>query len=156
MTMRLNYFHLKPKFISQVYLTAHRPAASHCHDSKSCCRSSQWSSGEAFIKRQQRNLSGRKTARWLIANLSPSNNIWSAERVSIQLLSDMKAHPQYRRELWKATHEKSDNSLRQNFWKVSCSRAFGTWSRERHLQRQWSGYRHCRWVSVALDGAGWR
>lgn len=91
---------------------------SHTHDSKSHRRSNRWSSGEAFIKGPQCNLSGRKTAWWLIANLSLSYNIWPVERISIQSLSDVRAHPQHSRELWKATGDKSANALWPRFSKV--------------------------------------
>lgn len=61
-------------------------AVSHTHDSKSRRRQKHWGSGEAFIKWPQWSLSGRKTARWLIANRSLSYNIWPVERDSISLL----------------------------------------------------------------------
>lgn len=76
-----------------------------------------WSSGGAFIKQPQCGLSGRKTAWWLIV-ASLSNNVWPVKRISIQSLSNVRAHPKYNGELWKATDDKSASILWPSFSKV--------------------------------------
>lgn len=78
---------------------------SQSHDSNSCWCSNHWRSWETFIKQPQCNLSRRKTVLWLIANLSLPYSIWPVKRILIQSLSDMRAPPQYNRDIWKATHE---------------------------------------------------